>query len=213
MTTLTLSPPRLSSQPAPPAVGVGVARGLFVHIMLVCLISLAGLEQTQAQSQGFNVEDVIAAIKDEIRTAQATETGEPRLKIDRVEVELTIVAAKSGSGGLKFEIPVVGAKLQAEATRRATHVLKLILSPSNISEVRSPSNFGLVSALRQVKQALRNAIHKPPALRLENFVFEIEFLVTKKAGIGLQFLIFEIPNLDIEHSYSHKLKIFMSLAT
>lgn len=213
MKTLTLSPPRLSSHRAPRAVGVGVAHALFVHIMLVCLISLAGLEQTHAQSQGFSVEEVIAAIKDEIRTAQATETGEPRLKIDRVEVELTIVTATSGSGGLNFEIPLVGAKLQVGATRRATHVLRLTLLPTSVSEIRSPSNFGLVSALRQVKQALRNAINKPPRLRLDNFVFEIEFVAVKKANTGLQFVILEIFSVGIERSYSHKLKVFMSLAT
>ncbi|MCH7889234.1 MAG: hypothetical protein IIA00_08145 [Proteobacteria bacterium] len=187
-------------------------RQVFGVCLAVC-ICIGGSLPTYAESQDFDLEDVIAAIKDEIRTAQATESGEPRLKIDRVEVELTIVAEQAGEAGVNIKVPIAGGQLGVGGKRRTTHKIKLVLIPSTVSLVGSGSKFGLVSAIQRVKESLRRAIHKPPALKLENFVFEVEFMVQRSAKGGISFLIFEVSDLKSENLVTHKLRIYMSLAT
>ena len=43
-------------------------------------------------AEGFGVEEVVSRIKGEITRAQQEQTGDPRLRIDRVELELAVVA-------------------------------------------------------------------------------------------------------------------------
>ena len=178
-----------------------------VVYLAVCSVPIA-----DAVSGEFDVDEIVTAIKQEIQTARATETGLPRLKIDRVDIELAVVMEREITGGLKIKVAGFGAGITAGRSKGEAHTLKLVLSPTWSAEIAKASDLGLVKAIQSVKTALRNAYNKPPPFKLETFTFEIEFAVEKKAGVGFSFLIIDLPGAKTKNLATHKVKIYMSLA-
>jgi hypothetical protein len=159
------------------------------------------------------IDEVIKALKEDIRLAQGAESGEPRLQIDRVELELTVRTETSGEAGIKMSIPAgVGANIGGAISKEGSQTIRLVLVPEGDVLVGTEKDHGLSRAISTVKNALRNATNDPPPLKLKDFVFEVEFAVQKSAGGGISFLIIDIAGAKQKKATTHHIRIFMSLA-
>jgi hypothetical protein len=185
---------------------------LGIVFTIVVGFMLSSRAKAQVSVDEFDVDEVIKAIKSEIQTAQATETGLPRLKIDRVELELAVTTEQEITGGIKVKVVRFGAEVNKGATKGTTHTLNLVLSSLGPYVIERGSNFGLVPAIQSVKVALRNALNEPPRFKLETFTFELETAIERKAGGGLTFLVVDLPNLKSKNLATHKIKLHISLA-
>jgi hypothetical protein len=182
-----------------------------VFTIAVCL-ALSETTTTQAAVDDFDVVEVIKAIKSEIQTAQATETGRPRLKIDRVELELAVVTEQEATGGIKVKVVRFGAEVAGGISKGTTHRLNLVLASVGPYDIERGSDLGLVNAIQSVKAALRAALNEPPRFKLDTFTFELEAAIERKAGGGLSFLVVDLPSLKSKNVATHKIKLYISLA-
>lgn len=179
---------------------------------VLCLL-LVRAPIVRGDSDAFEVDEVLRAIKQEVNTAQATDRGEPRLRIDRVELELAVASEKEASGGIKIKVATAGVDVGGGVSESATSTIKLSMIPSSAPiDIGTTSQFGLVTAINSVKAALRNSINIPPPLTLEKFVYEAEIAIVKTANGKLSFLFIDLAGVKAKNLAKHKIKIFLSPA-
>jgi hypothetical protein len=180
--------------------------------MSLIFVSLVFAAVSIADATEFGIEEVLNAIKQEIQTARQQDTGSPTLKIDKVEVELSVVTKKDAGGGIK--VVVLGFTLGAESAAETTNSQKIqiALIPEGLTPVASTPELGLVAAIREVKSALRNTLNTPPPFKLDKLTFEIEFAVEKKADGKINFVIVDLTGARNVKA-THKVKIEMSRKT
>jgi len=181
-------------------------------VMSLIFVSLVFAAVSIADATEFGIEEVLNAIKQEIQTARQQDTGSPTLKIDKVEVELSVVTKKDAGGGIK--VVVLGFTLGAESAAETTNSQKIqiALIPEGLTPVASTPELGLVAAIREVKSALRNTLNTPPPFKLDKLTFEIEFAVEKKADGKINFVIVDLTGARNVKA-THKVKIEMSRKT
>jgi len=158
-------------------------------------VILLGLAPSGLHADGFPIEKVIEAVKSEInRARQAQAYEDETLIITSVEISLTAVARYDANGEIYLEVPIIKelagqAHLGGGAKLANTQIVSLTLKPSGAPiRVSGSENLGLVPAIESGKAALRAARRGPITFDLEEFVFQIECVVTKSAGGGVRFL-------------------------
>lgn len=168
---------------------------------------------TNGWAGDFTVDNVIRAIKEDIRLAQGNDTGKPKLKIDRVELELGLTSELSGEAGIKLMVAGgLGVNVGASGSKGTSQTIKLVLTPVGDLLIGTAEDHGLTAAILSVKNALRNAYNEPPKFNLNDFVFETEFAIKKSAGGGISFWIVDLAGLKQEQISTHRVKIHLSLA-
>jgi hypothetical protein len=196
------------------SIGGNMKQKIFCNLIVMSLIfvSLVFAAVSIADATEFGIEEVLNAIKQEIQTARQQDTGSPTLKIDKVEVELSVVTKKDAGGGIK--VVVLGFTLGAESAAETTNSQKIqiALIPEGLTPVASTPELGLVAAIREVKSALRNTLNTPPPFKLDKLTFEIEFAVEKKADGKINFVIVDLTGARNVKA-THKVKIEMSRKT
>ena len=69
---------------------------------------------------GIGLVEFIQAVRQELVRAQQIAGSDPLLKLDDVELEMSVVTTKEASGGLKFWVVELGTKYDKEQTHRVT---------------------------------------------------------------------------------------------
>ena len=72
------------------------------------------------KAKGIGLVEFIQAVKQELVRAQQSAGNNPLLKLDDVELEMSIVTTKEVSGGLKFWVIELGGKYDKEQTHKLT---------------------------------------------------------------------------------------------
>lgn len=182
------------------------------YVIILCTVFVLALCAESMAADELGVDQVIKAIKEDIRLAQGTETGRPRLQIDRIELELGIVSESAGELGIKISVGGVGGGVEASGSKETGQTIKLVLLPVGDIAIGTAKDHGFAAAIASVKNALRNAINDPPPLKLDSFVFETEFVIQKAVGGGINFLIVDLGSLKSKNTTTHRMKIHLSLA-
>jgi hypothetical protein len=182
--------------------------GIFI---VTVYFTMTSIPTAQAANNGFEIDKVITAIKQEIQSARKI-TGRPRLKIDSVELELSIITEHEAEGGVKVKVADIGAKIIGGIDKRTIQKLKLSFTPSGSVDISKTSNLGLVGAISEVKAALQKARKSNPKFELKKFTFEIEFYIKTKSGGEISFWIIDLLDVKAKNIVTHKMKIHMSLA-
>lgn len=172
--------------------------------LLTAASCLAGA--TAGYAQDVPIEDVIAAIKAEIKDAQAL-GGEPGFEITQVDVSLTAVANSGTTGRVKFEIPVVRLGISAQLGRslRSRQVLTFKLTPppppppDDRTFIADSDTFGLVAAIDAAQSAFMAAARDEPVMNASDFLYSAELAVTNEKGVGLRFLFINSIEVDREN--------------
>lgn len=168
------------------------------------------LMAADALADGFTPAQIIRAIKEEINEARLAKAPESYpLKITAVEVVLTALIRKDTSGSLTLEIPVfeAGAGIGSKVGNKQTITLRLKPLGEPV-EVSGSGNFGLVPAIEKVKIALREAARGRPRFALDEFVFDIEFVVSKNSKGEIRFFFID-AGMSYEETVTQRVTIHM----
>ena len=179
---------------------------------IVIALALMPLFPAWAHCNDVSIADLIASVKREIAVAQQQDTGAPRLRIEQVQLDISIVKTVSGGGGISFRVPLVPAVAvegDVKAEKRQFHHLKLTLEPESEVDVSPGLQLGLAEAILQVKRDLKESMNKPPAFMLRDFVFEVSFVAEEKIHAGVKLAIIGEANLGGSQTGTQKITVYM----
>jgi len=145
----------------------------------------------QVTEDGVPVQELIAAVKDAIKTANVSSTNADRdLRVGSVRLVLHTIATRSSGGGLSFTVPFIGMqfKLGGKITRHDTHEVEISLVPppadGETEEVRGIEEV-LVEAVETIRAAVASAAGGDDPFILQDSSVTIEFGVTAEGYISI----------------------------
>lgn len=139
---------------------------------------------------GVPVEDLIAAVKEAIKTANLSSTDTDRdLKVGSVRLVLHTIATRSSGGSASFTVPFIGMefKLGGKITRRNTHEIEINLVPPPPSDGVELRGFEevLVQAIETIRAAVASAAGGDDPFILKDSSVTISFAVTSEGTISI----------------------------
>jgi hypothetical protein len=171
---------------------------------------LAGMSITF--SAEFEIDEIITAIKQEIKTANISELGSPKFKIETVDVSLTVVSEETEKGALTVKIIGYGSEGDdQELTSKSYHNLSFSFRPTAVSGYSPELSSGLVEPIKKVKSSLRKAYNTPPNFEMDGFTFKIEFAIKQNMDEGVRFRILELEDLKAQNVATHHITIHMKI--
>lgn len=181
---------------------------LFILIILLVNISVTN----RAHSTEFEIDEIITAIKNEIKTANLPELGSPNFKIESVDVALTVISTETEKGALAVRI--VGYDDEADnelLSFKSPHTLSFTFQPTGASGFSPETSIGLVEPIKKVKASLKRAYNSPPTFQMEGFTFKLEFAIEKKVDGGFRFTVIELNDLKAQNVNTHYITIRMKI--
>lgn len=85
---------------------------IYFSIFLILTINVSRIGV--AHSTEFEIEEIITAIKNEIKTANISELGSPNFKIETVDVSINVVSTETEKGALAVKIVGYGDEVRNE---------------------------------------------------------------------------------------------------
>jgi hypothetical protein len=87
-----------------------------------------------ARSTEFEIDEIITAIKNEIKTANISELGSPNFKIETVDVSLAVVSTETEKGALAVKIAGYSNEADNEVlASKSYHSLSFSFQPTGAS--------------------------------------------------------------------------------
>jgi hypothetical protein len=180
----------------------------FIFFMLTINLSVISI----AHSSEFEIDEIITAIKNEIKTANISELGSPKFTIETVDVALTVASAETEKGALAVKIVGSGNEVDnGVATSKSFHNLRFSFQPSGASGFSPEISLGLVEPIKRVKSSLRKAYNTPPSFQMKGFTFNLEFAIEQNMDGGLRFRILELEDLKAQGIATHHVTIHMKI--
>lgn len=161
------------------------------------------------------IENILQQVKSAIVAAQQEKTGEPRLTIEKVIIDLAVSTSKNAEGEISLKIPVVdiGVGGSAAFEKKNTSRLKMEFVPGTDTYVSKSGDLGLAKAIKSLKRAIQATINKPPPLALNTFTYETSFVIVKKGGSDLQLWVIDASPLQVQNTAVNMVKIQMSVVS
>lgn len=165
-----------------------------------------------AHSTEFEIEEIITAIKNEIKTANISELGSPNFKIETVDVSLNVVSTETEKGALAVKIVGYGDEIRNETlASKSLHKLSFSFQPTGASGLSQEISLGLVEPIKKVKTSLRRAYNSPPIFQMEGFTFKLEFAIEKSMDGGILFKVIALEDLKALNVTTHYITIHMKI--
>ena len=165
-----------------------------------------------ANSSEFEIDEIITAIKNEIKTANFSDLGSPKFLIDTVDVALTIVSTEKEKGDLAVKISGFSSEDgNGSSTSKSFHNLSFSFQPTGASGFSPEVSLGLVEPIKRVKSALRKAYNTPPSFQMEGFTFKLEFAIEQNLDGMIRFRILELDDLKAKNIATHQVTIHMKI--
>ncbi len=179
-----------------------------IFFLLTINLSVIGI----AHATEFEIEEIITAIKNEIKTANISELGSPNFKIETVDVALTVVSTETEKGALAVKIVGYGNDFDNEVLiSKSYHNLSFSFQPTGASGFSPEMSLGLVEPIKKVKSSLRKAYNTPPNFKMEGFTFKLEFAIGKNMDGGIRFKVIELDDLKTRNIATHYITIHMKI--
>ena len=179
-----------------------------IFFLLTINLSVIGI----AHATEFEIEEIITAIKNEIKTANISELGSPNFKIETVDVALTVVSTETEKGALAVKIVGYDNDFDNEVLiSKSYHNLSFSFQPTGASGFSPEMSLGLVEPIKKVKSSLRKAYNTPPNFKMEGFTFKLEFAIGKNMDGGIRFKVIELDDLKARNIATHYITIHMKI--
>ena len=179
-----------------------------IFFLLTINLSVIGI----AHATEFEIDEIITAIKNEIKTANISELGSPNFKIKTVDVALTVVSTETEKGALAVKIVGYGNDVDNEVLiSKSYHNLSFSFQPTGASGFSPEMSLGLVEPIKKVKSSLRKAYNTPPNFQMEGFTFKLEFAIGKNMDGGIRFKVIELDDLKARNIATHYITIHMKI--
>jgi len=179
-----------------------------IFFLLTINLSVIGV----AHATEFEIDEIITAIKNEIKTANISELGSPNFKIETVDVALTVVSTETEKGALAVKIVGYDNDFDNEVLiSKSYHNLSFSFQPTGASGFSPEMSLGLVEPIKKVKSSLRKAYNTPPNFKMEGFTFKLEFAIGKNMDGGIRFKVIELDDLKTRNIATHYITIHMKI--
>ena len=179
-----------------------------IFFLLTINLSVIGI----AHATEFEIDEIITAIKNEIKTANISELGSPNFKIETVDVALTVVSTETEKGALAVKIVGYDNDFDNEVLiSKSYHNLSFSFQPTGASGFSPEMSLGLVEPIKKVKSSLRKAYNTPPNFQMEGFTFKLEFAIGKNMDGGIRFKVIELDDLKARNIATHYITIHMKI--
>ncbi|MBR9985734.1 MAG: hypothetical protein KFF68_07485 [Desulfosarcina sp.] len=167
-----------------------------------------------AHASEFEIDEIISAIKNEIKTADISELGLPRFSIETVDVALTVFSTETEKGALAVRVGGFSSALDDILTPPKSYQ-NLIFSfhPSEADDASPDLSLGLVEPILKVKSSLKKACNTPPSFPMDNFEFKLEFALERNLEGGIRFVILDLEDLKAQHIVTHRITIHLKIAS
>ena len=188
---------------------IGIKR---IHFFILFLFAINISAIRPAHANEFEVDEIITAIKNEIKTASISELGSPKFTIEKVDVALTVVSTETEKGVLAVKI--AGFSHEADhggSTAQSYHNLNFSFKPTGASSFSPEISLGLVEPIKRVKSSLRKAYNTPPSFQMEGFTFKLEFAIEQNIDGRIRFRILELDDLKAQNIPTHHVTIHMKI--
>ena len=185
----------------------------FFKIFKVTILSLfffSFITTNMAHSVEFEIDQVITAIKNEIKTANISELGSPNFKIESVDVTLTVISTETEKG--EPAVKIVGYDNETDnqiLTSKSHHKLSFSFQPVGESNFSPEISLGLVEPIKKVKYSLRKSYNTPPFFDMKKFTFKLEFAILKNADGDIRFSVIQLSDLKALNVNTHYITIRM----
>ena len=178
--------------------------------------TISGLPAAAQDHESFGVSEILLLVKKEIVAAQQEQTGQPRLRIDEVILDLAVTTDSSSQAGISFSVPIfesleVAASANSKDTRSSR--LRVTFLPEANIFVSSHEDLGLAKAIKEVKKAIQETINEPPKLLLKSFAYETSFVTIRGAGGKISLWIIDLSPLNRQYSATNTIKVKISIAS
>jgi hypothetical protein len=165
-----------------------------------------------APATEFEIEEIITAIKNEIKTANISELGSLNFNIETVDVALSVVSSLTAKGALAIKIIGYDNEAYDEIfTSKSVHKLSFSFKPVGASGYSPEISLGLVEPITRIKDSLRKAYNTPPNYQMNEFTFKLEFAIEKNMDSGIRFTVIELNDLKARNINTHTITIQMNL--
>ena len=181
---------------------------MVIHFSIFFLLIINFSVTNVAYSSEFEIDEIITAIKNEIKIANIAELGSPKFKIENVYVALTVVSTETEKGVLAVKI--VGYDNEADnevLTAKSYHNLSFSFQPTDTSGFSPEVSLGLVEPIKKVKASLRKAYNSPPYFQMEGFTFKLEFAIEKDTDGRISFTVIELNDLKARNVTTHTITV------
>ena len=179
-----------------------------ILFLLTINVSVIGI----AHSTEFEIDEIITAIKNEIKTANISELGNPKFTIETVDVALTVVSTETEKGALAVKILAFGNEVDnGVSPSKSYHNLSFSFQPTGASGFSPEISLGLVEPIKRVKSSLRKAYNAPPNFQMDDFTFKLEFAIEQNIDRGIRFRILEQKDLKAQDIATHHITIHMKI--
>ena len=184
---------------------------LFGPLLLAMLVETAGLGYGQSPlPASLDAGALIEQIKTEIQEARKLKTR-PTITIQNVKITLQVVAERNADGGIKLVIPAIPISGSVETMKTTTQVLSLSFKPEGSVDIGGKSSLGLADAIDAAKVAIQTAISSDPRFKLDNMMYEADFVLKVDAKGGFSFWVLDV-GAGISKSLTQHIEIDLSLA-
>ena len=182
------------------------AKIICVTIFLLLTMNMSFIRV--AYSTEFEIDEIITAIKNEIKTANISEFGNPYFKIETVDVSLKVVSTETEKGAIAVKIAGYGDEARNESQASSSHHnLSFSFQPTGASGFSQEVSLGLVEPIKKVKSSLRKANNSAPSFQMEGFTFKMEFAIEKSMDGGIRFKVIELEDLKAKNVTTHYITI------
>ena len=188
-------------------IGITGTHFFISSLIVICLSAIR-----PAHPSEFEVDEIITAIKNEIKTASISELGNPKFTIEKVDVALTVVSTETEKG--VFAVKIAGFSHEAgygASTSQSYHNLNFSFQPTGASSFSPEISLGLVEPIKRVKSSLRKAYNTPPSFQMEGFTFKLEFAIEQNMDGRIRFRILELDDLKAQNIPTHHVTIHMKI--
>jgi hypothetical protein len=183
---------------------------IYPFIFFLIAFNLSAI--SSVHSSEFEIDEIITAIKNEIKTANISDLGSPKFIIETVDVALTVASTETEKGTLAVKILGSGNEIDnSVSTSKSFHKLSFSFQPTGASGFSPEPSLGLVEPIKRVKSSLRKAYNTPPSFQMKGFTFKIEFAIEQNMDEGIRFRILELQDLKAQNIATHHLTIHMKI--
>ena len=187
-----------------------IVRTFCFFILFLPAINLIAIQS--ALSSEFEIDEIITAIKNEIKTASISDLGSPKFTIETVDVSLTVVSMETEKGA--FAVKIVGFSSELDhgvSSSQSYHNLNFSFQPTGASSFSPEISLGLVEPIKKVKSSLRKAYNTPPSFQMDGFTFKLEFAIEQHIDGRIRFRILELDDLKAQNIATHHVTIHMKI--
>lgn len=191
-------------------IGQKAIKIIYFSIVFLFAINLSVIAIAYAVE--FEIDEIITAIKNEIKTANIPDLGSPNFTIEAVDVALTVVSTETEKGALAVKILGFGNEVDnGEPTAKSYHNLSFSFQPTGASGFSSEITLGLVESIKRVKSSLKKAYNTPPSFQMGKFKFKLEFAIEQDMDGRIHFRILELDDLKAKDIATHYITIYMKI--